>query len=455
MTTMRLLYPGLSKFGTAFRIRARLEAVDLSRRGFLGAAGSFWIAGQDAAPAKAKLRIACIGVGGRGAAAVQVARGEELVALCDVDSRRLDVAGVTAPAAKKYADYRELLDRERGLDAVIVSTPDHHHALASLLAIRRGLHVYCEKPLARSVDEVRRLREYAARAGRVVTQEGTQGHASNARRTVVEMLRAGVIGAVTEVHAWSNRPIWPAGLERPAAAVAPPPALSWDLWLGPAPERPYHPAYLPFKWRGWWDFANGALGDMGSHLLDAAFWALDLGTPEDVEAEGEPRHAESTPRWMTARWSFPARGEAPPLVLRWYDGMKLPAPELLQGVPAPGNGTLFVGKAGSLLLMDEQGTRWKLLPEAKFAGYLPPAPTLPRVPAQNNFAEWVAACKGEGKALCGFAAAAPLAEAVLLATAAFRAGRKLLPREDVVPFLRPPRRPGWELPPRPTIRKYK
>ncbi len=429
--------------------------MEISRRGFLGAAGSFWIAGQDAAPAKDKLRLACIGVGGRGGAALQAARNEQLVALCDVDSRRLDAAGAATPGAKKYADYRELLDKETGLDAVIVSTPDHHHALASLLALKRGLHVYCEKPLAHSVDEVRLLDEWAARAGKLATQEGTQGHASNARRTVVEMLQAGVIGAVTEVHAWTNRPIWPAGLDRPGAGPPAPPALNWDLWLGPAPERPYHSAYVPFKWRGWWDFGNGAIGDMGSHLLDAAFWALDLQAPEEVEAEGEPRHAESTPRWMTARWKFPARGDAPPRVLRWYDGAKQPAPELLQGTPMPGNGTLFVGKAGSLLLMDEQGARWKLLPEANFAGYQPPAPTLPRVPGQSHYAEWIAACKGEGKALGGFETAAPPAEAILLAAAAFRAGRKLRAGEEVDRLLRPERRPGWELPPRPTIRKYK
>jgi predicted dehydrogenase len=434
----------------------------ISRRGFLGAGAGFWIAPR--ARSREKLRIACIGVGGRGSAAVQAAKAEALVALCDVDDRTLGKAAAQNPDARTYHDYRELIDAERDLDAVIVSTPDQHHALASYLALRKGRHVYCEKLMARTVAEARLLAETAA-GSKAVTQEGTQGHATDARRQVVEMLRTGVVGPVAEVHAWSNRPIWPAGLERPAAGMAVPDGLQWDLWLGPAPERPYHSAYVPFKWRGWWDYSSGAVSDMASHHLDAAFWALQPGSPTQVAAEGEPLHPDSTPRWLTARWEFPARGERPAFKLFWYDGQKKPPAEVLDGVPAQfASGTVFVGRDGRLVLESEQGAKWRLLPEAKFAGYAPPEPSLPRVPGQNQYAEWIAACKGEGKALLGFEAAAPMTEAILLAAVAFRTGKALdwdgaalraRNAPEAQKFVQGEARKGWTLPSRPGIRMYK
>ena len=254
-------------------------------------------------------------------------KSENIVALCDVDAVRLGVAGQKYPAAKMYRDFREMLDKESGLDAVVISTPDHTHAVAAIRAMERGLHVYCEKPLTRTIHEARRIRDVAKETG-AVTQMGTQGHAFEGSRRAVEVIRSGAIGEVTELHVWTDRPAgwWPQGVERPTETPAVPETLAWDLWLGPAPERPYHPIYVPFKWRGFWDFGTGAVGDMGVHNLDTAYWALELGLPTSAEVKSSSGNAtsECPPEWSIIESHFPARGARPPVKLTFYDGKKLP-----------------------------------------------------------------------------------------------------------------------------------
>jgi predicted dehydrogenase len=268
-------------------------------------------------------------------------------------------------------------ERHREIDAVVISTPDHTHAVAAMAAMQLRKHVYCEKPLTHSVYEARKLAE-AAKRYKVVTQMGNNGHASDWLRRSVEILRSGVIGAIREVHASTDRPIWPQGIDRPSDTPPVPGHLHWNLWLGPTPERPYHPAYHPFAWRGWWDFGTGALGDMGCHILDTAFWALDLGYPTSVEAEGEPHHRETYPKWSIVRYEFPARKGMPPVTLYWYDGGKLPPKELAPEINIEPNCTLFIGEYGRAWV--PHGGEPVLLPREKFEGYQPPQPTIPRAP---------------------------------------------------------------------------
>lgn len=435
---------------------------DLGRREFLqratlvgglAALGGVWTerSARAAPSANEKLDIACIGVGGQGAGDLdQVAADPavNIVALCDVDDAMAAGAYKRFPSAKRYHDYRRLLDKEeRGIDAVVVSTPDHHHAVASVMAMRRGKHVYCQKPLTHSVSEAR-LMMHTARQHKVVTQMGTQGHPSYAR--TVELIRSGAIGPVREVHVWTDRPIWPQGQDRPSETPPVPATLQWDLWLGPAAPRPYHPAYLPFRWRGWWDFGTGALGDMACHLMDGAFWALDLKYPTTVEAEGEPRKPEMAPRWSIVRYEFPRRGALPAVKLTWYDGGKRPAQELFEGAKMPDNGSLFVGDKGKLLA--EHGQPPRLLPEAKFAGFEGPKPFLRRV--ANHYHEWTQACRTGGPTGSNFDYAAPMTEAILLGNVAFRVGKKLewdaanlraTNCPEAEPLIWEPHRRGWTL----------
>ncbi|HEX8198908.1 MAG TPA: gfo/Idh/MocA family oxidoreductase, partial [Isosphaeraceae bacterium] len=309
-------------------------------------------------------------------------------------------------------------------------------------------------PLCHSIHEARVLAEAAARAG-VATQMGNAGHSSEATRRVVEVVRAGAIGPVTEVHAWTNRPIWPQGIATRPGPQPVPGHLDWDLWLGPAPRRPYNAAYHPFKWRGWWDFGTGALGDMGCHVLDPAFWALDLRDPTRVEAESPPINPETAPEWSIVRYEFPARGDRPPVRLFWYDGGKRPPAELFDGrPPAEGSsGSVLVGAKGRLLIGQGGGRArrgYTLLPEREFAGYEEPEPTLSRSPGHH--AEWIAACKAGGPTGTSFDYAGPLTEVVLLGNIALRAGRAIGwdgpnqtmtdgPQDD--PFLRRAYRAGW------------
>jgi predicted dehydrogenase len=341
------------------------------------------------------------------------------------------------------------------IDAVVVTTPDHTHAVIAKAALELDKHVYCEKPLTHSIQEARVLAETAKRH-RVATQMGNAGHSSEGTRRVVELVRSGAIGPIREVHAWTNRPIWPQAIDRPSERPPVPSALDWDLWLGPAPERPFHPAYHPFKWRGWWDFGTGALGDMGCHIIDAAFWALELGSPSSVEAECPDLHLhpETGPSWSIVRYEFCAAGHRPPVKLTWYDGGKLPPPELFDGhTPAKdSSGSLFVGAKGRLLVQRERGRGYILLPEQEFKDFQPPKPTLPRSPGHHP--EWIEACKTGKPCGTSFDYAGPLTELVLLGNVALRAGRKIDwdgpamrtnsgSIDDI--FIHRENRPGWAL----------
>jgi predicted dehydrogenase len=277
------------------------------------------------------LNLAGIGVGGQGASDLQSVSSQNIVALCDVDWARADESFRRFPQARRYRDFREMLGQEKELDGVVIATPDHTHAVATVAALRLGKHVYCEKPLTRTVREARVVAEAAQRAG-VATQMGNQGMAFEGNRLIKEWLEAGAIGPVHEIHAWSDRPThrgtqqlyWPQGIERPTDTPPVPATLDWDLWLGPAPLRPYHPAYVPFKWRGWWDFGSGGLGDMGIHNLAPAFDALRLGPPTCVHASSTPVFEETLPVAAIVHYEFPAREGLPPVQLHWYDGGLVP-----------------------------------------------------------------------------------------------------------------------------------
>jgi predicted dehydrogenase len=397
---------------------SRLTRRRLLQAGAAGAAG-FWVGGplfaEEKKPtANERLHVAMIGVAGRGAEDLGgiAAAGAEIVALCDVVEDRAGKAREQFPRAKFVRDFRKLFD-EKGIDAVAVATPDHTHAIATLLALRAGLHVYCEKPLTHTVHEARLVAETAKKMKRV-TQMGTQIHAGDNYRRVVELIRAGAIGPVREVHTWVSRS-WGGG-DRPKEMPPVPAGLDWDLWLGPAPFRPYHPAYVPFNWRGWWDFGNGSLADFACHHMDLPFWALDLRHPTLIEARGdEAPHPESTAKALTVTYEFPARGEKPPVTLTWYDGGRRP-PHFAQGkLPQWGDGNLFVGTKGMLLAGYSD---YRLLPEKDFVG-VKPDKSIP--PSIGHHKEWVEACKTGGETTCHFDYGGALTEAALLGVVSYRA----------------------------------
>lgn len=366
-----------------------------------------------------RLDLAVIGVGGRGGANLDAVAGENVVALCDVDSGALEAAAARFPAAARFTDYRSLLERAE-VDAVVVSTPDHHHAPATVRALRRGLHVYCEKPLTHTVEEARLVAALAAEKG-VATQMGTQNHEHPGYLRLVELLRANAVGPIHDVHVITDRPgrWWPQGVEAPAGAAAIPSGLRWDEWLGPAAERRYDPAYVPFKWRGWWDFGCGAIGDMAIHLADPAFWGLELVGPVRVSSEGPAPHAASAPVWMKTTFEFGPRGDRGPVRLHWYEGEAKP-PEAVAG-ELPMNGSLFVGERGRIAIAHDGFP--KLLPEDRFAGFVPPPPSLPDSPGHHR--QWIDACKHGTATGSPFSYAAPFTETVLLGNVAYRAGRPI------------------------------
>ena len=400
----------------------------LSRRGFMSgaaAAAAFTIVPRhvlggpgNTAPSE-KLNVAGIGVGGRGAGDLGEVSGENIVALCDVDWRHAAGTFKRYPKAKKYRDFRKMLDKEnKNINAVVVATPDHTHAVATMMAIKMGKHVYCEKPLAHDIFEVRKVTE-AAREHKVATQLGNQGQASEGTRLVCEFIWDGAIGPVREVHSLCNRPISPRGLERPKETPPVPETLNWDLWLGTAPERPYHPCYLPFSWRGWWDFGTGVLGDIGCHQFSPIFRALKLGYPTSVEACSSGVNSETAPLASIVRYEFPARGDMPPVKLTWYDGGLMPTrPAELEDGRRFGSAddNLYVGDKGKML-----GHR--LIPEAKMKEYKKPPNTLPRSPGHHK--EWILACKGGPSAGSNFEVSGPMTEVVLLGNIAVRMGKKL------------------------------
>ncbi|MBK9137346.1 MAG: Gfo/Idh/MocA family oxidoreductase [Verrucomicrobia bacterium] len=403
-----------------------------------------------------KLNIGFVGVANRAAANLEeVAREKDWVnvaALCDVDANLLEVAAAKHPSARTYADFRRMLE-QKDLDAVVVSTPDHTHAVACAGALKSGRHVYCEKPLTRTISECRAVRDLAARTKRV-TQLGTQIHAGKNYRRVVELVQTGAIGTVSEVHVWVGATY--GGMEKPTDTPPVPAGLDWDLWLGPVPFRPYHPQYAPFHWRHWWAFGGGSLADFGCHFMDLPHWALDLRHPTAAEpVDGLPVHPESAPPWAIVRFQYPSRLSSyshqtlPPVTLTWYHGGK--QPERLTGEPREyfKSGVLFVGEKGDLLA---DYTRHQLLPEKDFVDFKPPAPFIPD--SIGHHKEWLAAIRTGGRTTCNFDYSGALTEAALLGNVAYRVGRRiewdadrLIARNEPAAnkFIQHEYRAGWSL----------
>jgi predicted dehydrogenase len=398
----------------------------------LAAAGRSLRQGRMIDPGR-KLNIACIGCGGKGLSDVSGVSTENIVALCDVDPANAQKIYTRYPDVPKYQDYRKMLgEMDDKIDAVTISTPDHMHYAAGLLAISLGKHVFIQKPLTRSVWEAREL-TLAARRHQVVTQMGNQGHAGEGVRLVREWVQAGLIGPVREVHIWTKKmEIGPYKSDistRPGAGEQPPETLDWNLWLGTSPYRPYSIEYHPRKWRNWWDFGCGALGDIGCHTMDAAFYALDLGAPRSIQAESAPFGTETFPDWSVITYDFPPRGSLPPAKVVWYDGGKLPMRprELEEERPFEQRyGYLLVGDKGTIYDPSEKCSSPRLIPEARMRSGQLPAKTLPRVPDGDPFQEWINACKGGPKPGSNFDYAGPLTEMVVLGNVALHGrGKKL------------------------------
>ena len=403
------------------------QGAKVTRRGFMrttAAVAGFTLIRRDVLggprrkPPSEKLNIAGVGIGGRGEGDLHELGSENIVALCDVDDKRAARVFKKYPDAKKFRDFRRMLEKGKNIDAVVIATPDHTHAVIAMTAIKMGKHVYCEKPLAHSIYEVRKLTEAARDAG-VATQLGNQGQASEGTRLVCEFIWDDAIGPVREIHSWCNRPISPRGIGRPKDTPPVPETLDWDLWLGPAPQRPYHPCYHPFSWRGWWDFGTGVLGDIGCHQFAAIFRAFKLGYPTSVEACSSGVNSETAPLASIVRYEFPSRGDMPALKLTWYDGGLMPArpAELREGLRfGNADDNLFIGDKGKML-----GHR--LIPEAKSKEYGRPPRVLPRSPGHHK--EWINACKGGDPAGSNFDVSGPLTEVVLLGNVALRMGQQL------------------------------
>jgi predicted dehydrogenase len=382
-----------------------------------------------------KLNIVVIGCGGRGASNMHEVLGENIVALCDVSEPNLDAAAARAPRAKKFRDFRKLYDtlKDSEFDAVVVSSTEHTHAFATLPALLRKKHVYCEKPLTHSLREARLITEAAKQAG-VATQMGTQIHAGSNYRRVVELVQSGALGPVREAHVWVSRAWGRQGPEdarkhgdivvmeeRPKEVEKVPRGLDWDLWLGPAPARPFHSVYVPGpKWYRWWDFGGGTMSDLGAHWIDLPFWALQLDAPLVVEAGGPPPHAELAPASMWAAFHFGSRGDLPPVKVTWSQGTERPAALKEKKVPRWDSGVLFIGSRGMLLA--DYG-KHLLLPEKEFAGFKYPPRTIPE--SIGHHAEWLRACKTGSPTTCHFGSSGLLTEANHLGNIAYRAGKRL------------------------------
>ena len=386
---------------------------------------------QQGASPNSKLNVACIGVGGRGSAAVTAMKKENIVAFADVDDVRAAGTFKANPQVPRFRDYRQLLDKMGGkIDAVTISTPDHMHFPIAMAAMSLGKHVFVEKPMAHTIAETRKMAALA-KEKKVATQMGNQGHAAEGTRLLKEWYQAGVIGDVLEVHSWTDRPIWPQGVkgfDHTKLMPVVPPTLDWDLWLGVAAQREYDPAYLPFNWRGFWDFGTGALGDMGCHMMDGGFWAFDLPAPAAVEAVSSNATAISAPTGSVVTYHFPARGAKPAVKWMWYDGNMEPTiPAIFEADrKLPDNSTLIVGTKATLLCQANYYTI-RIVPEVKMQEMAPalPAKSIPRIPGGDHFAEWVSACKGGTPAGANFEYSARLTEMVLLSNVAIRAKRRI------------------------------
>jgi predicted dehydrogenase len=410
-----------------------------------------------------KLRLAVVGCGGRGGDNLEAVSGEHIAALCDVNRTTLARAAAAHPGARTEVDFRRLFDRPGEFDAVVVSTAEHTHAFATLPALQLKKHVYCEKPLTYNVHEARIIREAAAGAG-VATQMGTQIHAGDNYRRVVELVQGGAVGAIRECHVWVSR-AWGRHAsqaeskaakdivfvqERPTVADPIPDGLEWDLWLGPAPARPFNDVYVPGpRWYRWWDFGNGTMSDLGSHWIDLPFWALKLRVPSTIEASGPPPHPELAPASMQARYEYAASGDQPALTLTWYQGTHKPERWSTGEIPGWANGVLFVGEKGMILSDYGKHVLW---PESRFKDFTPPPQSIPK--SLGHHAEWIHACKTGAPTTCHFGYAGWLTEANHLGNVAYRTGKKLVwdpvsmratnaPEADR--FLRRSYRAGWAL----------
>jgi predicted dehydrogenase len=441
----------------------------LTRRRFLqrSAVGAALFAAPAVLSARApsdKLNVVLIGCGGRGAANMKEMLKENIVALCDVDERNLLRAAQKAPHAKKYHDFRKLYDelKDGDFDAVVVSTTEHTHAFATLPALERKKHVYCEKPLTHNLREARLIRETAERAN-VATQMGTQIHAGNNYRRVVELIQSGAIGSVHEVHVWVSRAwgwqneeeakthrdrLWT--VERPKETGVPPSGLDWELWLGPAPRRPFNNVYVPGpRWYRWWDFGGGTMSDLGAHWIDLPFWALKLDAPHVVEASGPPPHPEIAPASMSATFHFGPRGEMPEVKMTWYQGTLKPELWSQAKIPQWGDGVLFIGSKG--MLLSNYG-KHVLLPEKEFADFTRPPQRI--ADSIGHHAEWLRACKTGAATTCPFRYSGLLTESNHLGNIAYRAGKRLewdavsmriRNAPDVEQYLGREYRNGWKL----------
>jgi len=441
-----------------------MNAHPINRRQFVkrtvfaaGALSFPFVATRNVLGANEKLNIAGIGVGGKGASDVANVDNENIYALCDVDETNAAGCFQKYPQAKRFKDFRVMLEKEgRNIDAVTVSTPDHMHAPAALMAMKMGKHVYCQKPLTHTVHEARQMAE-TARKRKIASQMGNQGHCNPATRRLVELIQAGVLGDVNEIHVWTDRPNnwWPQGVNRPRETPPVPPTLDWDLWLGVAPRRPYHPSYVPFKWRGFWDFGTGALGDMACHCMDLAFFSLKLGAPTSVEARSSEVNSETAPLWSIITYEFPSRDGRPPVKMTWYDGGKRPSADLVKDTEVSDNGIILIGRKDTLYVPNYWGAG-KFLSGAKAEDFKSISEMLPRPPGfeRNHHQEWLDACKGGPKALSNFDYAGPMTEAVLLGNVALRAGGKILwdaanlkvtNLREANRYLRAKYRKGWDV----------
>jgi predicted dehydrogenase len=396
------------------------------------------LGGQGQTPPSERLSMAGIGCGGMGGGdiATFTRLGANFVALADVDDTRAAGTYNAHPQARRYKDFREMIEKEaKNIDAVTIGTPDHIHAVAAMAAIKAGKHVYVQKPLTHTLHECRELTKAARKAG-IVTSMGNQGHASEGSRLTNEWIQSGIIGDVREVHVWSDRAgrLWKQGIRPPTETPAVPATLDWNLWLGPARERPYHPAYAPHNWRGWWDFGTGALGDMGCHIIDHPVWALNLGAPTSVEArttldgsflENGQRNFESYPIAAMITYEFPARGTLPPVTMTWYDGGLMPPTpiEMPAGQRLPDNAVLYVGSKGKMFHSSHGG-----MPQLLPATLMEQAQSIPKTMDRSpgHYEEWYQACKGGKRPVDNFDYAGPMTETVLLGVLSLRSpGTKL------------------------------
>ncbi|MBK8946237.1 MAG: Gfo/Idh/MocA family oxidoreductase [Ignavibacteriae bacterium] len=401
----------------------------ISRRSFIGrtamATAAFTIIprhvlGKGYIAPSDKINIACIGIGGKGESDAEAMESQNVVALCDVDEINGSKTRLKYPNARFYKDFRVLLEKEKNIDALTISTPDHTHAIIAYTAMQLGKHVYVQKPLTHTVYEARKLAE-AAKKYNVVSQMGNQGHAGDGARLINEWIAAGAIGDVHEVHTWTNRPIWPQGIKKPEEIPSLPNYLDWNLWLGPAPYREYHPAYHPFNWRGWWDFGTGALGDMGAHILDQPFWALDLDFPDTIQATSSEFNEETFPVSSIVTWTFPEKDGRAPVKIVWYDGGLLP-PRPAELEPGRKIGSCIYYGSDGILMHDAYGDSPRLIPETEMKDFKIPPKTLPRSP--GIYEEWFEAIKNGTKSSTDFEYSSKLTETMLLGNIAIKLKEK-------------------------------